>query len=144
MIQLLQIDDDPFDQRLLAEALREANVPVELRHESNGKAALLMLRGGRSGVRPLWRPHMIICDLNMPVMNGIEFLEELKADEALRPIPVIILSTSNQNLDVARAYQHHANCYIRKPMEFEELCVIAKNLCGFWMSTAELPSQEVA
>lgn len=144
MIQLLQIDDDPFDQRLLAEALRETNVPIELRHESNGQAAFQLLREGRSDGRSPWRPHIIICDLNMPVMNGIEFLEELKADPVLRPIPVIILSTSNLSMDVVRAYRHHANCYIRKPMEFEELCAIAKNICGFWMSTAELPSEEVA
>jgi CheY-like chemotaxis protein len=129
-----------MDVRLMREALSECSIEVDTRVAADGVAALELISKGAEQ-QPSWQPDLIICDLNMPRMDGHAFLAVVKSDTATRHIPVIMLSSSSAPRDVARAYALHANCFVRKPVAFDELCVLAKRIGDFWITTVELPSQ---
>ena len=87
------------------------------------------------------QPDLILLDMNLPKMDGREVLAEIKADEQLKKIPVVVLTTSEAEEDVARAYSSHANCYITKPVELEQFLNVVQSIDSFWLSLVKLPSQ---
>ncbi|MHB8763196.1 MAG: response regulator [Deferrisomatales bacterium] len=138
-MEILLVEDNPGDARLVSEALRAGRVRTRLHHVADGVEALEFLR--RSGP---WagtpRPDLILLDLNLPRKSGFEVLAEVKADPALRQIPVVVLTTSNAAEEVSRAYDLHANCYVSKPLEIELFLGAIRTIEEFWLTVARLPS----
>ena len=137
--EILLVEDNPGDVRLLEEALKEAHLVCHLHVARDGEQALQFLdQTGVYGYAP--RPDIILLDLNLPRKGGNEVLSAIKQNPALRSIPVLILSTSTREEDIARAYDLHANCYIPKPVDLETLVQIGRQIDAFWMHTAVLPA----
>jgi CheY-like chemotaxis protein len=137
--EILLVDDNPGDVRLTQEALDEGQSRGNLSVVSDGVEALAFLRRqGHYGASS--RPDLILLDLNLPRMGGREVLAAIKADEQFRRIPVVILTTSTDERDVASAYDLHANCYIAKPVDFEQFIGVVRALEQFWLTIATLPS----
>ena len=138
VVKVLLADDSAADVRLTRYALEQARFAVDLHVAGDGVEALEFLRReGRFADAP--RPDFVLLDLNMPRMGGQEVLEVMKADPELAAIPVIVLTTSNAPDDVARSYQLHVNCYVRKPVAFDEFLDVMRSIEEFWLLTAELP-----
>ena len=106
---------------------------------SDGEQALDFLMK-RSKFTAAERPHIILLDLNLPKKNGIEVLKEVKANEALKNIPVIVLTTSDADHDIAKAYSYHANCYILKPVDFDDFSKVIRLIELYWFNTVQLPN----
>lgn len=137
-IEILMVEDNPGDVRLTREALKDAKVSNSLRVVEDGAAALDFLYR-RNGYGNAPRPDLILLDLNLPKKNGREVLEEIKQDAQLKTIPVVILTTSQAEEDVVRAYRLHANCYISKPVDFVQFTKIVRTIEDFWLSIVTLP-----
>ena len=138
-LRILLVEDNPGDVRLIREAFREANLAYEVDVAEDGVIALEALRGnGNGSARP--RPDMILLDLNLPRKDGREVLAEVKADPVLRSIPVIVLTTSEAEQDVAGAYDLQANCYVTKPIDFSRFMSVIGSIESFWLQTVKLPS----
>jgi CheY-like chemotaxis protein len=138
VVQILLAEDSPADVRLTRYALEQARMAVDLHVASDGVEALEFLRReGRFVGAP--RPDFVLLDLNMPRMSGQEVLEVMKADADLSTIPVIVLTTSSAPDDVARSYQLHVNCYVRKPIAFDQFLEVMRSIEEFWLRTVELP-----
>lgn len=136
--EILLVEDNPGDVRLTREALDEGASHSSLSVANDGVEALAFLRReGRYSDAP--RPDLILLDLNLPRMGGREVLAAIKADDRLRRIPVVILTTSTDDRDVACAYDLHANCYIAKPVDFEQFISVVRALEQFWLTIATLP-----
>jgi CheY-like chemotaxis protein len=135
------VDDDPQDRALAREALSEAGLAGELRMARDGAEALdyLHRRGRFSEPDAAPRPAIILLDLNMPRMDGFEVLREIKADPSLRRIPVIVLTTSQAEEDIARSYELGVSSFITKPVMFEALVESMRALGRYWFETVELP-----
>lgn len=139
-VEILMVEDNQDDVDLALETLREIDVSFTLRSVSNGVEALAYLR--REGkYADAARPQLILLDLNLPRKDGREVLAEIKADERLRRIPVIVLSTSQAEMDVLRAYDLHANCYIAKPLQLEQFISTMEAIQQFWLNTVRLPQE---
>lgn len=139
-IEILMIEDNPSDVRLTIEAFRDAKVRNHLHVASNGDEAMEFLRGlGAHKGAP--RPDLILLDLNLPGKSGTEVLEEIKGDPALKRIPVIVLTTSDNESDIQRAYDLHVNAYVTKPIDLEKFIGIAEAVEEFWLSVAKLPKR---
>lgn len=139
-IEILLVEDNPGDARLAQEAIREAQMRNNLNWVLDGVEALNYLRKqGKHRQAP--RPDLILLDLNLPRKDGREVLAEIKKDERLKRIPVIVLSTSEAEEDISRAYRLKANCYIAKPPQLDELIRIIKAIEDFWFRVARLPSE---
>lgn len=138
-VEILLVDDHPGDVRLMEEAFAEApRFRAKLSVVSDGEEAMAFLRkGGRFADAA--RPDLILLDLNLPKMNGRAVLAEIGADPTLAHIPVIVLTTSAAEQDVTYAYQFHANCYITKPVELEELFRVIRLISEFWLGVVVLP-----
>ena len=137
-LRVLLVEDDPGDVVIAEEALRAGHVDSRLEVVSDGVEALAYLRNeGSYADAP--RPDLILLDLNLPRKSGHEVLEEVKADPALRSIPVVVLTTSGLEEDVARCYDHYANVYVTKPVDFEQFTRVVKQIDDFFLSVAELP-----
>ena len=137
-LQILLVEDSPEDALLAREALREAQISTELHHVEDGDDAIAFVRRQDSyGDAP--RPDLIILDLNLPGKDGREVLEELKSDEELRRIPVVVLTTSESDGDVVRAYDHHANAYVRKPIDLDRFIQIFRAINDYWLGMVTLP-----
>jgi len=135
---ILLVEDSPGDIRLTQEAFREENIPYTLDVVQDGvKATAFLQREGEYADAA--RPDLILLDLNLPRKDGREVLAEIKADEKLKRIPVVILTTSRSNEDIVRSYNLHANCYITKPVDFEEFICMVKSVANFWFSVVKLP-----
>lgn len=135
---ILIVDDNSTDLMLMREALADTQLNATLHTACNGEIAMKFLRRvGEYSAAP--RPNLIILDLNMPRKNGHEVLSEIKSDLLLLRIPVIILTTSQAEDDVSRAYAEHANCYIRKPVDFEEFEKVMTAIEQFWFKSVILP-----
>jgi len=136
--RILLVEDSPADVRLTQEVLDEAGFAYELFVAGDGEVAMQMLydparhTGGTS-------PDIVLLDLNLPRKSGREVLAEIKANTALRRIPVLILSTSAAESDVTGCYDDHANCYLTKPVDWSEFVGLAKALRDFWFGYAVLP-----
>ena len=137
-IEILLVEDSPSDTELTVEALREAKMRNHLSTVEDGVQALAFLRRqGQFASAP--RPDLIMLDLNLPRRDGREVLAEIKADQDLRTIPVVILTTSRAEQDVLRAYNLHANCYITKPVDFEQFLDVVRSIESFWLFVVTLP-----
>lgn len=139
-IEILLIEDNAGDARLAREALRDAKVRNHLSWMPDGVEALAFLRReGRHAAAP--RPDLILLDLNLPRKDGREVLSELKADPGLKRIPVVILTTSQAEEDVLRAYHLNANCYISKPVDLDQFMKVVKTIEDFWLTIVKLPAE---
>jgi len=139
-IEILLVEDSPADVRLTIEALKEAKVANRLTVMDDGvKAIDFLQRNGSHSDAP--RPDLILLDLNLPRKDGREVLAEIKADPVLRRIPVVVLTTSNAQEDVLKAYELHANCYITKPVDFRQFMKVVKAIEDFWLTIVKLPSE---
>jgi chemotaxis family two-component system response regulator Rcp1 len=139
LLRMLHIEDNAGDVRLVAEALHEANIEVQVDVVPDGSQAMAFLRReGQFAAAP--RPNLILLDLNLPRKGGREVLSELKSDPALRAIPVVVLTTSTAPLDIAEAYDLHANCYVTKPVDLEALFEAISAIGKFWLRRAKLPA----
>jgi two-component system, chemotaxis family, response regulator Rcp1 len=137
-VQILIVEDNPADARLVREVMRDSKVLNEIHWVADGVEALAFLhREGKYSTAP--RPNLIFLDLNMPRKDGREVLQSVKADPSLRQIPIVVMTSSQAEEDVARAYDQHANCYVRKPIDFDQFHQVVKNLENFWFATVELP-----
>ena len=140
-IELLLVEDSEPDVRLTREALHEAKVKNRLWVVEDGVEALDFLkRQGRYADAP--RPDLILLDLNLPRKDGRQVLQEIKNDESLKRIPVVILTTSKNEEDVLRAYDLHANCYITKPVDFNRFMEVVKSIEDFWLTIVRLPEDK--
>ena len=140
VIEILLVEDNPGDARLTREALAQSKVRNNLHHARDGEEALDFLRGsGPGGQHP--HPDLILLDLNLPRRHGREVLEEIKSDPALMHIPVVILTSSQAEEDILRSYQSHANCFITKPVDLEQLTKVVQGIEQFWFTLVKLPSE---
>jgi two-component system response regulator len=137
-IEILLVEDNPGDVRLTQEALKENKIRNNLHVTKDGVDAMHFLRK-INGYKDAPRPDLILLDLNLPKKDGREVLTEIKTDEELRSIPVVILTTSADEDDVAKAYQMYANCYVRKPIDLNRFIEVVKVIENFWLSIVELP-----
>jgi CheY-like chemotaxis protein len=138
LVQILLVEDNPGDVRLIIEAFREGKLCNNLRVVENGEEAMAYLRReSRYIAAP--RPDLILLDLNMPKMNGHEVLAEIKEDPEFKSIPVVVLTTSDAENDILKTYDLHANCYVTKPVDFEQFIRIVKFVKDFWLSIVKLP-----
>jgi len=138
-VDILLVEDNPADVALTEEALQESKLSNRLMVAEDGVEALAMLR--RQGAHAnLPKPDLILLDLNLPRMDGREVLAEIKKDDSLRRIPVVILTTSKAEEDVFRTYDLHANCYITKPIDLQQFVKVVKTIDDFWLTIVRLPA----
>ena len=140
-IDMLIVEDNPADRRLAVEALKEGKVINRLYEVEDGVEALEFLR--REGeYKDAPRPDLILLDLNLPRKDGREVLAEIKEDEVLRRIPVVVLTTSRDEVDVLKMYDLHANCYVTKPLDLADFIEVVRSIEHFWLSIVMLPGDE--
>jgi len=137
-IDILMVEDDPGDVRLTREALKGSKLLHSLNVVEDGVAALDYLRKAAPYQEAI-RPDLVLLDLNLPRKDGREVLAAMKQDEALRAIPVVILTTSQAEEDVLRAYNLNANCYVTKPVDFDQFMRIVRTIEEFWLNVVTLP-----
>lgn len=133
-VRVLLVDDSDADVRLTREALKDSKLLLELEVASDGEQALAFLRGTGP-----WRPDLILLDLNLPRLDGRQVLAAIKADSALRTIPVVVLTTSQAEEDVLRCYELAANCFVTKPLELDQFLKVVGAIEGFWLAIVKLP-----
>jgi chemotaxis family two-component system response regulator Rcp1 len=140
-LEVLLVEDDEDDVRLTREALRDSKVIVNMSVASDGEEALERLR--RAGrFADAARPDLILLDLNLPRVSGREVIEALKGDAELKLIPVVVLTTSEADSDIVKCYDLGANCYITKPVNFDQFRRIIKAIDEFWLAIVKLPHKE--
>jgi len=137
-VEVLLVEDDPGDVDLTKEALAEGKIAVNLHVVDDGVKALAYLRQEGSYAGAV-RPDLIVLDLNLPKKDGREVLRDLKNDEALKRIPVVILTTSDAEVDVLKTYGLGANCYITKPVGLDQFAKVVRAIEDFWFSIVKLP-----
>jgi CheY-like chemotaxis protein len=137
-VEILLVEDNPGDIQLTKEALRESKIHNKLHAVTDGEQAMDFLRK-KGKFHDAVRPDLVLLDLNLPKMDGREVLAEIKADEQLKRIPIVILTTSDAEKDIVQSYNLHANCYIKKPVDFEQFIEVVSNIEDFWFSIVKLP-----
>ncbi len=139
-VEILLVEDNPGDARLTQEALRDGRVYNKLTVVPDGVEAMAYLRreGRYAEAR---QPDLILLDLNLPKKDGREVLQEIKADERLRRIPVVVLTSSNAEQDVLKSYGLHANCYVTKPVDLDQFIGAVKAIENFWLTVVTLPRE---
>ena len=137
-IEILLVEDSPSDTELTVEALREAKLRNHLSIVEDGVQAMEFLRREGQFTRAP-RPDVILLDLNLPRKDGRQVLAEIKADDQLKAIPVVVLTTSRAEQDVLRAYQLNANCFITKPVDFDQFLEVVRAIESFWLCVVTLP-----
>jgi two-component system, chemotaxis family, response regulator Rcp1 len=142
-VEILLVEDNLGDARLTQEALKEGKIRNNLHHVKDGVEALAFLRreGGYAGVPT---PDIVLLDLNLPKKDGRQVLAEMKASEALKTIPVVVLTTSEAEQDILRSYELHANCYVTKPVDLEKFISIVRAIEDFWLAVVKLPPSQAA
>ncbi len=141
-VEILLVEDNLGDVRLTIEALKDAKLANRLHVAEDGvKAVEFLQKTGPYADAPT--PDLILLDLNLPRKDGREVLEEIKTDPELRRIPVVVLTTSTVDEDILRAYELHANCYVTKPVDFNQFMRIVRTLDDFWLSVVRLPPHGV-
>ncbi|MBI2186133.1 MAG: response regulator [Acidobacteria bacterium] len=139
-IEILLVEDNPGDVRLTQEALRDAKVRNTLNVVWDGVEALAYLRKNGSYASAA-RPDLILLDLNLPRKDGREVLADIKSDPALKRIPVVVLTTSQAEQDIIRAYDLHVNCYVTKPVDLDQFVHVVRSIEDFWFAIVKLPPQ---
>jgi CheY-like chemotaxis protein len=139
-VRILQVEDSPGDVRLTREVFREASVPNQVEVVEDGERALAYLRGEPpyAGREP---PDLLLLDLNLPRKDGREVLQELRADARLRLTPVIVLTTSATERDIAESYDMAVNAYLTKPVDLDEFVDVVRSIEGFWLRNVHFPEQ---
>jgi CheY-like chemotaxis protein len=139
-MEVLLVEDSLGDVRLTQEAFREANRAIRLHVATDGVEAMAFLRKeGAHAYAP--RPDIILLDLNLPKMDGREVLAHIKGHNGLKTIPTVILTTSEAETDIVKSYQLQANCYLTKPVQFDEFASLVKIINDFWLTKVKLPQQ---
>ncbi|SEH25236.1 response regulator [Magnetospirillum fulvum] len=136
---VLMVDDDPGDAGLVKAAFSVGRYPCRLDHVADGIAAMEFLRDGTIGKNGTPRPDLILLDINMPRKNGHDVLNELKADTHLRDIPVVMLTTSDAERDIAIAYRSGASGYVTKPVDVDALFAAIQGIQEYWFGVMRLP-----
>ena len=137
-IEILVVEDSPSDVRLLQEAFREISLEHCLNVVGNGEEALAFLK--QEGIyQHAPQPDLILLDLNLPRMNGREFLAEIKESSEFRRIPVVVMTSSGAEEDIIRSYDLHANCFITKPVDLDQFITIIQSIKQFWLTIVKLP-----
>jgi len=139
-IEILLVEDNPGDVRLTKEALKDGKVLNNLNVVEDGLEAMAFLRkeGEYTEIR---RPDLILLDLNLPKKDGREVLNEIKSDEDLKSIPVVVLTTSQAEQDVVKSYNLGVNCYITKPVDLDQFFNVIKSIEEFWLKVVTLPME---
>lgn len=140
-IHVLLVEDSPSDAKLLQTMMQIAKLDLRIDHVSDGAAALdyLFRRGPFTRAA---RPDLVLLDLNLPKVSGFDVLEQIKTDAELKVVPVVVMTSSASEADVLRSYQRHANCYVTKPVDFEQFQKIVQTLDAFWFTIVKLPPKE--
>lgn len=139
-IEILLVEDNPADVRLMQEGLKDAKLYNSINVVYDGVEALAFLRKeGDYANSP--RPDLILLDLNLPRKDGREVLQEIKSDKQLRQIPVVVLTCSEAEEDIIKAYNSHANCYVTKPADFDQFVKVVKSIEDFWFTIVRLPAE---
>jgi two-component system, chemotaxis family, response regulator Rcp1 len=142
-IEVLLVEDNPGDVRLITEALKDARIHVHITAVHDGVEALALLRReGNYSTAAL--PDLILLDLNLPRMNGHEVLATIKKDEVLRRIPVVIVTSSRADRDIATSYDLHANCFVTKPVDLDQFFEMMQAIREFWFVVVKLPPMAIA
>jgi chemotaxis family two-component system response regulator Rcp1 len=139
-IEILLVEDSPGDIRLTQEVLKEGKVNNRLNVVEDGVQALAFLRK-EAPFTQVPTPDLILLDLNLPKKGGQEVLASIKANEQLKRIPVVVLTTSRAEADIIRAYDLHANCYIAKPIDLDQFIRVIKSIEEFWLTIVKLPTE---
>ena len=138
LIEVLLVEDSEADATMVKETLLDSKLRMNLNVVHDGVEAMHYLR--RQGAYQSHRiPDLVILDLNLPKKDGREVLAEIKEDDQLKQIPVVVLTTSSAEEDIVRSYKLHANCYITKPLDFDQFAKIVANIESFWFTIAKLP-----
>jgi len=139
-VEILLVEDNPGDVKLTIEALRDGKVHNHLNVAPDGVEALAFLRReGKYAAAPT--PDLILLDLNLPKVDGREVLAEVKADDNLKHIPVVVLTTSQADQDIIRSYDLHANCYVTKPVDLDQFITVVHSIETFWFTIVTLPEK---
>lgn len=141
LVEILLVEDNAGDVRLTREALKEGRIRNRLHVVSDGEHALRFLRR-QDEYADAPRPDLILLDLNLPRLDGREVLTDIKNDPRLKQIPVVVLTSSRAEKDLLSAYDQHANCFITKPVGFEDFMEVVRNIESFWLSIVVLPPKE--
>jgi chemotaxis family two-component system response regulator Rcp1 len=138
-VDILLVEDNEGDARLAKEAMRDSKLRNTLHHVTDGEEAMAFLRreGKLAGVP---RPDLILLDLNLPKKDGRQVLAEIKNDEDLKRIPVVILTVSSAEEDILKTYNLHANCYITKPIDLDQFMKVVRSVEDFWLTIVKLPN----
>lgn len=139
-VEILFVEDNPGDVRLTQEALKEGKVRINLQVVGDGVEAMSFLRQ-EGKFADMSRPDLILLDLNLPKKDGREVLAEIKSDEVLKRIPVVILTTSRAEEDVLKSYNLHANCYVTKPVDLDQFMKVVQGIEDFWLTLVKLPPE---
>jgi chemotaxis family two-component system response regulator Rcp1 len=139
IITILLVEDSFLDIKMVQEAFSDLNIENSLQVATDGEDAMDFLhRAGKHKNAP--RPHLVLLDLNLPRKDGREVLSEMKSDNNLKRIPVVILTSSRADEDIATSYDLHVNCFVRKPIDAHLFIETVKNISSFWLTVADLPS----
>ena len=138
-VNILLVEDNPGDVRLTREALKEGKIHNNMSVVGDGEEALAFLRREATH-EAAPRPDLVLLDLNLPRKDGREVLAEIKEDDDLKRIPVVVLTTSKAEEDILRTYNLHANCYITKPVDLDQFIGVVRSIEAFWFSVVSLPS----
>lgn len=137
-IEVLLVEDNPGDIRLTQDALKQGRLPHNLSVARDGVEAMEFLyQRGKYAQSP--RPDLILLDLGLPVKDGGDVLQEIKSDLDLRRIPVMVLTTSDAEQDLVKAYSLHANCYVKKPLDLDQFLSVIRSIEQFWFHVVTLP-----
>lgn len=136
-VEVLLVEDNPGDVRLIQEVFKEAKIKNVLHVARDGEEAMKMLH--LEGENPSRLPDLILLDLNLPKKDGRDVLKEIKKDEKLKCIPVVVLTSSIRDEDLIETYKNNANCYIAKPVDLDQLIKVVQNIGEFWLDIVKLP-----
>ena len=137
-IEILLVEDNPGDVRLIKEVFKDAKIYNTMQVAYDGEAAMEILQRNDGNTS---FPDLILLDLNLPKKDGREVLREIKGDDYLKCIPVVILTTSNAEEDLIETYKMNANCYITKPVDLDQFINVVKSIENFWLSIVKLPTR---
>ncbi len=140
-VDIVLVEDNQADIVLVREALKDAKIHNELHVVSDGESAIRFLAQDETVNPDKIKPGLVLLDLYMPKKNGMEVLEFIKGDESLKTIPVVVMTSSQEESDIMQAYELQANCYITKPVDFKQLISVVKTIEDFWLSVVRLPAQ---
>jgi chemotaxis family two-component system response regulator Rcp1 len=140
-IEVLLVEDSRADARLILEVFKDENIDANIEVARDGEEAMALLQAYRSDPSKRF-PDLIILDLNLPKKDGREVLAEIKKDDELKSIPIVVLTTSQSEEDISQSYKLHANCYVTKPIDLQQFVEIIKALNRFWFSFVSFPSKK--